>query len=904
MQYRLLILSLFLSFGLQAQISLEKKDESCFGRKDGSIEILFEGTLNNPTYTWTKDGQPFPGQKHIGGLAPGDYSVTVTAKGGCMAFKSARIYPGPEFSVDISARLVDVNPKPVPCGGRPEFTYILTAVPSGGTPPYYCSWGRLDKGAGECAIEVKGKSILANVFMSDSLHCADSDAWEKKGVTKICARDPNDITGPQGYDSMRWISVNDPIDYTVRFENDPIFATSNASAVLITIPLSDNINPFSFRLGSFGFGSNVIEMPANTSYFQQRIDYASELGFLLDVTAGLDLPNNRLFWLLETIDPLTGQPPTDPTAGFLPVNDTLTGSGEGFVNFTVYPNEGTLTGETVQHQASIIFDVNDPILTNTWTNTIDAFPPITTIDPLPDTFNTNVIPFSWIIEDDPGGCGVQHAQIYLSNDNITFESQGFEVDTNENSLTLEWDRWYYYKVTGTDFVENAEEITSDSFYVAPNHAITLLTPDQEDYCLGDTLQLTASLISLADADIYMSTDSGVTYTLLASDYNAWPFAVVLDSPYLQQEIIVRLSNEQANVEALSAAFTVHGLPDLEINGSPHSGCAGDILFAHANGAFSWQWWPDSIIGNPLSAYTNIYTPISQFAWVRGTNEVGCSAIDSVYLTIHPNSLDSITQPLCEGDSIFIDGNWITDEGFYSESLINALGCDSTVVTEVYFESPCIWPGGPYVYVHEDATGLNNGTSWANAFNELQDAIYVAGRYENVQEIWVAEGTYKPHATRRDTSFVLTDSIRIYGGFLGIEASLEDRTANASLVILSGDVGMADTLSDNSFHVVSFATACTTCLLDGLSIEDGRADGITNGNDNGAGVYNQGHGTLYNVRFAHHYAAGLGGAIYSTGMLAELIVENCLFQLNDSSLGRDVVNVNGSILDFRGANSLH
>lgn len=78
---------------------------------------------------------------------------------------------------------------------------------------------------------------------------------------------------------------------------------------------------------------------------------------------------------METIDPVTGQPPSDPTAGFLPVNDTLTGSGEGFINFYCSPKGSTPTGETVEHQASIIFDLNDPLLTNTWTNTIDAFAP-------------------------------------------------------------------------------------------------------------------------------------------------------------------------------------------------------------------------------------------------------------------------------------------------------------------------------------------------------------------------------------------------------------------------------------------------------------------------------------------------------------------------------------------------
>src|SRR5690606_33463660 len=159
--------------------------------------------------------------------------------------------------------------------------------------------------------------------------------------------DPNDITGPTGYDTAQWVAVGQVLDYGIRFENDPVFATANAAVVLITVPIDDDVDPFSFRLGSMGFGNKIINVPANKPSFQQRIDYSADLGFWLDVTAGLDLPNNRYFWLFETIDPLTGQPPLDPTAGFLPVNDTLTGSGEGFVQYFCKPKPTTLTGEII-----------------------------------------------------------------------------------------------------------------------------------------------------------------------------------------------------------------------------------------------------------------------------------------------------------------------------------------------------------------------------------------------------------------------------------------------------------------------------------------------------------------------------------------------------------------------------
>ena len=46
-----------------------------------------------------------------------------------------------------------------------------------------------------------------------------------------------------------------------------------------------------------------------------------------------------------------------------------------------------------------------------------------------------------------------------------------------------------------------------------------------------------------------------------------------------------------------------------------------------------------------------------------------------------------------------------------------------------------------LYVNKNANGLNNGTSWLNAYKNLQDAL--TNKCPGTTEIWVAEGTYYP-----------------------------------------------------------------------------------------------------------------------------------------------------------------
>jgi hypothetical protein len=158
-------------------------------------------------------------------------------------------------------------------------------------------------------------------------------------------------------------------------------------------------------------------------------------------------------------------------------------------------------------------------------------------------------------------------------------------------------------------------------------------------------------------------------------------------------------------------------------------------------------------------------------------------------------------------------------------------------------------------VKANSTGANDGSSWENAFISLQSALDKA---KPGDEVWVAQGVYKPGNSRTD-SFELKDGVSVYGGFAGNEISLEQRDIEKNVTYLSGDIGKKRDNSDNNYTVVKLSND-STATLDGFIIQDG------NSNDDGGGVYNDGNLTLKNAVVRYNLADDSGGGIYNNGTI--------------------------------------
>jgi predicted outer membrane repeat protein len=207
-----------------------------------------------------------------------------------------------------------------------------------------------------------------------------------------------------------------------------------------------------------------------------------------------------------------------------------------------------------------------------------------------------------------------------------------------------------------------------------------------------------------------------------------------------------------------------------------------------------------------------------------------------------------------------------------------------------------------IYVKSGAGGAGDGSSWEDAFVNLQAAIDDAAARNadeddenDVAEVWVAEGTYTPGAVGElDRSFRLLNNVGIYGGFLGTEVKLSQRNANPIInnTILSGDLAGDDGpdftgYEENSLHVVVVETPPETpeTPIDETAVLDGFM--ITGGNANtaygGGMVIDNASPTLRNLFFRANQATGGGGALYVVDGGGTSLT-GCIFSRNRATNG--------------------
>lgn len=228
----------------------------------------------------------------------------------------------------------------------------------------------------------------------------------------ITSGDPNDKAGSQGVGTQQYISGSTPLRYAVQFGNEPT-ASAPAQKVVVTDPLDiTNDNLQTLNLGPISFLNQVITPPPGPGDFSTTMDLRPGTDLLVAINTHLDQKSGTVTWTFQSIDPATGKPPADPSVGFLPPG------ANGSVFFTVQPKQGLSTDTQIQNQATVVFDVNLPISTPTWLNTLDNDAPISQVAALPSAQPYSCFPVHWSGTD--VGSGVQNYSLFVSDNGAPY----------------------------------------------------------------------------------------------------------------------------------------------------------------------------------------------------------------------------------------------------------------------------------------------------------------------------------------------------------------------------------------------------------------------------------------------------------------------------------------------------
>ncbi len=192
-----------------------------------------------------------------------------------------------------------------------------------------------------------------------------------------------------------------------------------------------------------------------------------------------------------------------------------------------------------------------------------------------------------------------------------------------------------------------------------------------------------------------------------------------------------------------------------------------------------------------------------------------------------------------------------------------------------------------IYVDGDASGADDGTSWSDAYNDLQDALAVATSGDDIR---IAEGTHRPDQGASQTpgdraeTFLLPAGVSLCGGHAGAgEPNPDLNDPDTYVTTLDGDLDGDDApgfanRADNSLHVVTIGPGASTVSIHGVLIRGGNAN-ITFSVYQGGGVLLLGAPlNLSKTSIVENEALVEGGGVYCPAA-STITILDCLVSDN-------------------------
>ena len=195
------------------------------------------------------------------------------------------------------------------------------------------------------------------------------------GFRIVGSLDPNMKLASSGFGTEGYLTKDRTLMYEIHFENLKT-ATAPARDIYVTDTLDSDLDWSTLKQGASSHTPSTVQ---------------------LDTSSGV------LRWTFNSINlPPNLHPP----------------EGEGYINFTIQPRRTVPSGTRITNRAAIVFDLNDPILTNEVLNTIDDLPPQSSVAHLAPEQNNVAFKLDWGGTDTESG--VAWYQVFVSRDGGPF----------------------------------------------------------------------------------------------------------------------------------------------------------------------------------------------------------------------------------------------------------------------------------------------------------------------------------------------------------------------------------------------------------------------------------------------------------------------------------------------------
>ncbi|MCM8597201.1 MAG: putative Ig domain-containing protein, partial [Candidatus Accumulibacter sp.] len=354
---------------------------------------------------------------------------------------------------------------------------------------------------------------------------------------------PVRVRAPQaapGEDGVAYVPADVSLPYSVSFSNPD---ETPVGQLRIVSQLDARLDARSFRLADLKIGDINVHLPADRADFQGDFDFTASKGFLLRVSAGIDASTHVATWLLQAIDPDSGEVLHDALHGLL--GSAADGNGNeqssrGFVSYTIRAADDTASGTEITASARLLIDAAPPIDSDPVVVRLDSQAPqtglqVTALNAAPLASAAPTFDLKWAAADDFSG--VRSVTLYVAENGGDFRiwQRQLSPQATEALFTGEPGKHYEFLAVATDHAGNREAATVTA---------AVLPDDGSRQEVLDSLGATAKLAATAETPLAANDRSYPANALFAEAGRLVPGSVA--------------SARGSDLQSVLAPFTLRG----------------------------------------------------------------------------------------------------------------------------------------------------------------------------------------------------------------------------------------------------------------------------------------------------------------------------------------------------------